>query len=62
MPPVPPPGYAPAFEKKGDIPTISTIEHKLSTNPGTYIDAEKQLFANMHLSASETLIGAILQG
>lgn len=48
--------------KDGDVPATSTIENKLATNPKTYEETEKQLFANMHRSASEATICGLIQG
>ena len=41
--------------KQGDVTTTSNVENKLATNPTSYEDTEKQLFANMYLSASHIL-------
>ena len=48
--------------KEGDVPTITNIENKLPTNPMTYEEMEKQLFANMHLSASKAMITGLISG
>lgn len=48
--------------KKGDLPTTTNIENKLPTNPTSYKHAEKQLFANMHLSAAQTMISGLIKG
>ena len=48
--------------KDGDIATTSNIENKLTTNSQSYSDTEQQLFANMHLSSTETLISQLLDG
>ena len=48
--------------KEGDIATTGNIENKLATNAMSYQDTEKQLFANMHKSASEATLVAILNG
>ena len=48
--------------KEGDVTTTTSVETKLPTNPTTYRDAEQQLFANMHMSASEAVIDGLLCG
>lgn len=48
--------------KEGDVPTITSIEDKLPTNPMVYEETEKQLFASMHLSASEAMIKGLVNG
>lgn len=48
--------------KEGDVATTANLENNVATNPQCYEDCEQQLFANMHLSATNALIAQLIDG
>ena len=47
--------------KNGDCPTTSNVEKKHPVNTKSYEDTEMQLFANMHLSASQFIVEGLVE-
>ena len=48
--------------KAGDVATTATIENKLATSSLSLEQTEKQLFANMFVSATQTVLSGLING
>ena len=48
--------------KAGDVATTATIENKLATSSLSHEQTEKQLFANMFVSATQAIVSGLLSG
>lgn len=48
--------------KTGDVATTATIENKLATSSLSHEQTEKQLFANMFVSATQAVVSGLING